>query len=56
MVDAKVEGRGNGRCKGRMAGRRIVWIIDERPSGDVGMDETWWDWLKGLVLWDSDRM
>ena len=29
------------------------WIINERPSRDVGLDESWWDWLKGLGLWDS---
>ena len=29
------------------------WIIDERPSRNVGLDKTWWDWLKGLGLWDS---
>ena len=39
--------------KWRMSRRRMRWIIDERPSGDQGLDDTWWDWLKGLDLWDS---
>ena len=34
----------------------MMWIIGERPSGDVGLDETWWDWLKGLGLRHSDWM
>ena len=42
--------RGKGRCKGRTAGRRMRWIIGERPSRSVGLDETWWEWLKGLGL------
>ena len=43
------------------------WIIDGRPSGNVGLDETWLDWLKGLVelgfcqtlvsdSWDDDKL
>ena len=31
---------------------RMMWVIDERPSTDVGLDVTWWDWLKELGLWD----
>ena len=27
--------------------------IDERPSRDVDLDVAWWDWLRGLGLWDS---
>ena len=28
----------------------MKWIIDDRTSGNVGLDETRWDWLKGLDL------
>ena len=54
MVDGRDDGgRGRGRCKGRMAGRRMRWITDESPSWDAGLDETWCGWLKGLGLWGS---
>ena len=45
--------QGYGRCIGKLAGRRTRWIIDERSSWDVGLDEIWWDWLKPLGLWHS---
>ena len=35
-------GRGNGRCEDWMLGRRMRWIIDERPSRDEALDATWW--------------
>ena len=41
------------RCKGRVAGRRRMrWIIDERPFRCEDLDGTWWNWLKGVGLWD----
>ena len=28
----------------------MKWIIVERPSWDVDLDETWWDWLLEILF------
>ena len=43
MAGVKADGRDGWRDR----------ITDERPSRDVDLDETGWDWFKGLGLWDS---
>ena len=48
-----MKGSGKVRCKGRMAGRRMRWIIVGRPSSDEVLDGTWRDWLMRLVLLES---
>ena len=50
MIDSKKRraragGKDKGRCQGRVTEREMRWIIVERPSWDVDLDETWWDWL-----------
>ena len=39
--------------KVRAVGRRMRWIIDEPISTSEDPNATWWDWFKGLSLWDS---
>ena len=45
--------KGTGKCKGRVTGRLLRWIIDERPSRDEGLDDTWWDWLIEVTFFGS---
>ena len=54
--DAKVECKERWRQVQRQMQRSdglrwMRWNIEDRPSTNVGLDEMWSDWLKGLVLW-----
>ena len=47
---ARAGGKDKGRCKGRETEREMRWTTVERPSWDVDLGETWWDWLPEIFF------